>query len=71
MRKTKESDILVDENVCQGCGDNYNDDNDDTKDFWVGCDRPECGRWYHYWCANLREMPEESEPFVCPTCSLH
>ena len=18
---------------------------------WIGCDNEECGRWYHYWCA--------------------
>ena len=46
----------VEEEVCQVCGDRY----DDTQDFWVGCDR--CPRWFHYWCVYLPHNPESEEP---------
>ena len=57
----------ISDDVCQGCGDSYEDDDADAKQFWVGCDQ--CSRWYHYWCANLLQMPEPEEPFLCPECS--
>ena len=56
----------VEEEVCQVCGDRYDDDDSDAQEFWVGCDR--CPRWFHYLCVNLPHMPESEEPFICPAC---
>ena len=53
--QAKSKDAQIEENICQGCGDCYDDDDTDTQEFWVGCDR--CPRWYHYWCVNLGHMP--------------
>ena len=69
VSKPKNTDKTVDENICQGWKDSYVDDDDDnTKEFWVGCDTSGCQRWFHYCCANLRHMPDENEPFICPHC---
>lgn len=65
--KRKTDSDHIQENACQGCRDLYENDDPDTQEFWVGCDS--CPRWYHYWCANLVQMPESEEPFVCPICS--
>ena len=45
-QQAKSKDAQIEENICQGCGDCYDDDDDDdddddtdTQEFWVGCDR--------------------------------
>ena len=37
------------ENICQGCGGHYKDDDEDTKEGQIGCDEYGCWHWYHYW----------------------
>ena len=41
----------VDENKCQECGCTYDDD--EHPEAWIGCDNDDCGRWFHYWCAQF------------------
>jgi hypothetical protein len=43
VKQVKKTEDRVDENSCQGCGASYvDDDKDDTKEFWVGCDTSGC-----------------------------
>ena len=54
----------VDENTCQGCGNQYDDDDE----AWIGCDVIGCCRWYHYWCAGYRKKPRKTTKFICTHC---
>ena len=46
------------ENICQGCGGHYEDDDEDAKEGWIGCDEHGCWRWYHYWSAGHLHLPD-------------
>ena len=34
----------------------------------IGCDQQGCGKWYHYWCAELDELPDTDAFWACPAC---
>ena len=36
------------ENLCQGCGKDYEKGTTDDQQWWIGCDIADCRRWYHY-----------------------
>lgn len=57
------------ENLCQGCGKDYNKDSPGDQLCWIGCDEQGCSSWYHYWCADFIDMPDPSEFWSCPACS--
>lgn len=46
LQKAKEAEF--NENVCQNCGTDYDDDDD--QDAWIGCDVENCNRWFHFYC---------------------
>ena len=58
-----------DENVCQGCKKRYEEDSEEAKEWWLGCNT--CWRWWHFQFADYVEMPDEDEHFQCPVCSSH
>ena len=58
---------LVDEDICQVCKVRYDEDDDDDKDGWIGCDGDR-NRWYHYWCAGFKRMPTSRQQFLCQYC---
>ena len=53
---------------CSGCGQSYYQDTEEEKEGWIGCDSSSCSRWFHYWCAELDDMPEASDFWSCPIC---
>lgn len=57
-----------DENTCQSCGGKYEDDDDDAKEGWIGCDERGCWRWYHYWCVGKLDVLDPKLHWVCPAC---
>ena len=36
----------------------YDDDNEEAKEGWIGCDERGCWQWYHYWCVGHLDMPD-------------
>ena len=58
-KKNKDS---IREDVCQGCKGLFDDD--DYQKSWIGCDKADCGRWFHFWCAGFVSMPDTTDPFV-------
>lgn len=54
------------DNVCQGCGGHYDEDEEESKEGWIGCDERGCWRLYHYWCAGLVNMPALDQQRICP-----
>ena len=60
----------VDENICQGCGAHFDDDDEDDQQAWIGCDKKGCERWYHYWCAGFPNMPASHKKFICTFCKV-
>ena len=57
-----------DENICQVCGGNYDDDDEEAQEGWIGCDERGCWRWYHYWCVGHLDMPDPKLRWICPAC---
>ena len=53
QKKKRQRKEHCDENVCQGCREHYDEDEEESKEGWIGCDERGCWRWYHYWCAGL------------------
>ena len=60
--------LIADEEMCQGCGVMYDDDDEAEQAGWIGCDN-ECGRWYHYWCAGFTRKPRHTTKFLCELCN--
>ena len=54
------------EEKCQKCGKWYEDDDEEVKETWIGCDN--CWRWYHYTCVDLLVKPSEDEYWCCHQC---
>jgi len=42
--------ITVDENICQI---NFDDDDKEDQQSWIGCDKRGCELCYHHWCAGF------------------
>jgi len=57
-----------DENTCQVCKGHYDDDDEEAKEGWIGCDERGCWRWYHYWCVGHLDMPDPKLKWICPAC---
>ena len=57
-----------DENICQVCRGNYDDDDEEAQEGWIGCDERGCWRWYHYWCVGHLDMPDPKLRWICPAC---
>ncbi|XP_064407563.1 uncharacterized protein LOC135352321 [Halichondria panicea] len=57
--------IPEDEKHCQQCGGKFTKKG---KGMWVGCEADSCWRWYHYTCVGLKELPFESQVWICPSC---
>ena len=57
-----------DENICQVCRSNYDDDDEEAQEGWIGCDERGCWRWYHYWCVGHLDMPDPKLRWICPAC---
>ena len=57
-----------DENVCQGCNGNYDSDDEEAQESWIGCDEKGCWRWYHYRCGGELDMPDPKLKWTCPAC---
>ena len=49
-----------DENICRECGGAYDDE--EAQRAWIGCDGPQCWKWYHYWCAGFESKPAPPAP---------
>ena len=57
-----------DDAECQVCGGSYSTDTDERKKSWIGCDGPQCQRWFHYWCAGYKRKPSSRQQFLCYAC---
>ena len=53
---------------CEVCGGTYEDDSEEKKKAWIGCDRTGCDRWFHYWCVGFKRKPSTRCKFLCYVC---
>ena len=49
---------------CAACKVVYGSLSDEGK--WIGCDRKQCGRWFHYKCVDVTLTPPRK--WFCPDC---
>lgn len=50
------------------CGRDDSADTEEEKLWWIGCDSHARNRWFHYWCADLDELPDSNAFWACPVC---
>ena len=54
--------------MCQGCGAHFDEDEESAQRAWIGCDGPECWRWFHFYCAGFKKKPKKTTKFLCAHC---
>ena len=60
--------FIDEDSNCQECGKAYEDDSEDDRKTWIGCDN--CWRWFHYGRAGFKRKPSKKQRLNAESANL-